>query len=76
MELGAVSSDGRTFQQLIGPLGKVECTDIHHLVWAGQLQGAPPVPVVFLDFVEWLTQICTSTQQGSCRLVLAGHNVK
>lgn len=81
LELGAAASDGQTFQSLISPLGVIPRNHyspdglmVHKLTWA-DLQHEPPAAVVLLRWVEWLTQLCTSTERGSCRLVLAGHNV-
>jgi hypothetical protein len=78
VELAAVTSDGQQFQSLVWPLGKVtdEATKNAHQLYKTDLLGAPQLPVVLLQWVQWLTQQCKAADGGSCRLVLAGHNIE
>lgn len=61
---------------LIRPLGEISlgASDTHKM-FNRQLVDKPPVPVVLLNWVNWLTRQCKDTEGGSCTLVLAGHNI-
>jgi len=76
LEIASVTSDKQEFQSLIRPLGDIpsQSTDVHTLTFA-KVCSSPPVPAVLLQWLQWVTQQCVSTPGGSCRLVLAGHNI-
>jgi hypothetical protein len=59
------------------PLSEIspEATRNAHGMVNSDLIGQPCAPVVLLQWLDWLTQQCQAAPGGSCRLVLAGHNV-
>jgi hypothetical protein len=78
IELAAVTSSGQEFQSLVWPLGIITsgATENSHGLYKQDLLGAPHLPEVLLQWVEWMKQQCKAADGGSCRLVLAGQNIK
>lgn len=82
VELAAATADGQTFpaegsSSLSRPLGSIdEAASKTHGMRNSDLTEQPCAPVVLLQWLEWLTEQCQSAHGGSCRLVLAGHNIK
>lgn len=83
IELAAVTGDGQTFPapghtSLIRPLGEISpgASKVNGIKWE-DVRDQPPLPVVMLQWVEWLTQQCSEAGPGGrSTLVLAGHNIK
>jgi hypothetical protein len=77
VELGAAADNGQEFVSLVAPLSAISfgATMAHGLRWP-DVQHAPALPVVLLDWLRWLTQQCAAAPGGSSTLVLMGHNIR